>query len=217
MMATYFLSRTLVPTMMHYLLGSEIELYQDEGDAEAGRRDATGSGAWHSKFDRQFDRMARPLQARAGVVPRQSRPDPRHLWRCSSLLSLPLLFFIGQRLLPLRRLRPDAPARLPAAGHAPRRFRAVLRRDREGDPPASFPPDEIELILDNIGLPNGGINLAFSDCAVISNSDGDILISLKPGKRNTAALHARAARRPAREVSRRRRSSSRRPTSPTRS
>ena len=79
-----------------------------------------------------------------------------------------------------------------------------------------IPPDEIKLILDNIGLPNGGINLAFTDSAVISDSDGDILISLKPGKRHTqlymrelrADLHA--------EVSRRRRSSSRRRTSPIR-
>ncbi len=41
------------------------------------------------------------------------------------------------------------------------------------------------MILDNIGLPNGGINLAFSDSAVTSDSDGDILISLEPGKRHT--------------------------------
>ena len=37
----------------------------------------------------------------------------------------------------------------------------------------------------NIGLPNGGFNLAFSDSAVTSDSDGDILISLEPGKRHT--------------------------------
>src|ERR1700749_1948148 len=48
-----------------------------------------------------------------------------------------------------------------------------------------IPPDQIKLMLDNIGLPNGGINLAFTDSAVVSNSDGDILISLQPGKRDT--------------------------------
>jgi multidrug efflux pump subunit AcrB len=41
------------------------------------------------------------------------------------------------------------------------------------------------MILDNIGLPNGGFNLAFSNSATISNSDGDIQISLKPGERRT--------------------------------
>ena len=34
MMASYFLSRTLVPTMMHFLLGKEIALYQDPGESE---------------------------------------------------------------------------------------------------------------------------------------------------------------------------------------
>ena len=41
------------------------------------------------------------------------------------------------------------------------------------------------MILDNIGLPNGGVNLAFGNNATISNSDGDIQISLKPGERKT--------------------------------
>jgi multidrug efflux pump subunit AcrB len=44
-----------------------------------------------------------------------------------------------------------------------------------------LPPDRIDMILDNIGLPNGGFNLAFSSNASISDSDGDIQISLKPG------------------------------------
>ena len=49
----------------------------------------------------------------------------------------------------------------------------------------SFRPKAVDLILDNIGLPNSGINLAFSNSAVISNSDGDIQIALKPGKKDT--------------------------------
>ena len=41
------------------------------------------------------------------------------------------------------------------------------------------PADEVDLILDNIGLPASGINLAFSDSSTIGNADGDILIALK--------------------------------------
>jgi multidrug efflux pump subunit AcrB len=41
------------------------------------------------------------------------------------------------------------------------------------------PADETDLILDNIGLPASGINLAFSDSSSVGNADGDILISLK--------------------------------------
>ena len=42
------------------------------------------------------------------------------------------------------------------------------------------PPQELDIILDNIGLPNSGINLAFSDSATNGAGDGEILISLKP-------------------------------------
>ena len=49
----------------------------------------------------------------------------------------------------------------------------------------AIPAERIDLILDNIGLPNGGVNLAFGNNATISNSDGDILIALKPGQRRT--------------------------------
>ena len=42
------------------------------------------------------------------------------------------------------------------------------------------PPEELDSILDNIGLPNSGINLAFSDSITNGNGDGEILISLKP-------------------------------------
>src|SRR5215468_10505699 len=41
------------------------------------------------------------------------------------------------------------------------------------------PEREIENIIDNIGIPNGGFNLAFGDSPTLGVSDGDILISLK--------------------------------------
>ena len=48
-----------------------------------------------------------------------------------------------------------------------------------------IPPERVELILDNIGLPGSGINLAFGNNTTISNSDGDIQIALKPGPKDT--------------------------------
>ena len=44
----------------------------------------------------------------------------------------------------------------------------------------SFRPRSSISILDNIGLPNSGINLAFSDSATHGDGDGEILISLRP-------------------------------------
>jgi multidrug efflux pump subunit AcrB len=59
-------------------------------------------------------------------------------------------------------------------------FAAVEREIRQ-----VIPNDKIQLILDNIGLPNGGINLAFGSTGTISNTDGEVLIALKPGERGT--------------------------------
>ena len=49
----------------------------------------------------------------------------------------------------------------------------------------TLPPGEVDLILDNIGLPSSGISLVFSDASTIGSGDGDILISLKEGHGST--------------------------------
>ena len=50
-----------------------------------------------------------------------------------------------------------------------------------------IPPREIENIIDNIGIPNGGFNLAFGDSPTIGVSDGDILISLNQEEHGSTA------------------------------
>ena len=49
-----------------------------------------------------------------------------------------------------------------------------------------IPADEIEVMLDNIGVPNSGINMSLSDGSQISPADGEILINLKENHRPTA-------------------------------
>ncbi|MGA8029419.1 MAG: efflux RND transporter permease subunit, partial [Bryobacteraceae bacterium] len=61
----------------------------------------------------------------------------------------------------------------------------LIFADIEAEIRRLLPPDRLDLILDNIGLPNLSYNLGFGSIATISNSDGDILISLRPGKRQT--------------------------------
>ena len=48
-----------------------------------------------------------------------------------------------------------------------------------------YPPEELALILDNIGLPVGGVDLAFSDSATVGAGDGEILVALKHEHRST--------------------------------
>ncbi|MGO9019090.1 MAG: efflux RND transporter permease subunit [Syntrophobacteraceae bacterium] len=54
--------------------------------------------------------------------------------------------------------------------------------------------DQIDVILDNIGLPYSGINIALSDSATVGPMDGEILISLKQEHSPTAALMAKIRR-----------------------
>ena len=49
-----------------------------------------------------------------------------------------------------------------------------------------IPADEVDTIIDNIGIPNSGINMSLSDGSQISPADGEILISLKPSHGPTA-------------------------------
>jgi multidrug efflux pump subunit AcrB len=49
-----------------------------------------------------------------------------------------------------------------------------------------IPPNEIQTVLDNIGLPTSGINLAFSDNSTISSADGEILVALTPNHKPVA-------------------------------
>jgi multidrug efflux pump subunit AcrB len=182
MMASYFLSRTLVPTMMHYLLGSEIALYQDEAFA---KREEEENWIWrlHSKFERWFDRRRETYMA-ALEWSLENRGLTVGLFGLFIALSLPLLFMIGEDFFPYVDSGQMDLHVYPPQGMRPEdaeQFFASIEKEIR----KVIPPDQIKLILDNIGLPSGGINLAFSASAVISNSDGDILISLTPGKRNT--------------------------------
>jgi multidrug efflux pump subunit AcrB len=47
------------------------------------------------------------------------------------------------------------------------------------------PPDQLETILDNLGVPNSGINLSYSNAGTIGTFDGELLLSLKDGHRPT--------------------------------
>ncbi len=182
MMASYFLSRTLVPTMMHFLLPPELELYQSEGAAE---REAKRNfiWRWHTKFDHQFEKMREHYKKTLEWC-LENAALTLILFGSFVVLSLPVTFFIGQDFFPYvdsgqMRLHVNPPQGM-RLEDSEQYFASIEREVRQ-----IIPVDETELILDNIGLPNGGINLAFGNNATISNSDGEILIALKPGKRDT--------------------------------
>ena len=65
------------------------------------------------------------------------------------------------------------------------------------------PKDELKIVIDNIGLPVGGVNLAFSDSATIGSTDGEIQVALNSNHKTPGVdLHQAAAAGTACEVSR---------------
>ena len=76
MMASYFLSRTLIPTMVHYMLRSEVKLYA-RGEHEEG-----GTGLiWnaHYLFNRRFELMRASYSSLLALVPRSPPAGARRL------------------------------------------------------------------------------------------------------------------------------------------
>ncbi|SDE90400.1 efflux RND transporter permease subunit [Terriglobus roseus] len=188
MMASYFLSRTLVPTMMHFLLAAEIALYQDPEAAEK-ETEENFIWRWHTRFDGWFERrregykklLERTLESRGLTI---------GVFALFVLLSLPLVFLMGEDFFPYIDSGQIRLHVYPPQGMRPedaeQYFAAVEQEIRK-----VIPAEATKLILDNIGLPNGGFNLAFGDNTTISDSDGDIFVSLEPGKRNTEMYQRR--------------------------
>jgi multidrug efflux pump subunit AcrB len=75
----------------------------------------------------------------------------------------------------------------------------VLFSDIEREIREVIPPREIESVIDNIGIPNGGFNLAFGDSPTIGTGDGDILVSLNREEHGSTAAYTDKLRKHLRE------------------
>ena len=177
MLTSYLLTRTLVPTMVHYMLPPEVELYQK---GEHGHAAESEGFIWrvHHAFNRRFEQLRNwyrgvldwALHRRALVLT---------VLGAFYVASFFLVFIVGRDFFPYvdsgqmrLHLRTPPGTRIE---ETERIFANVEREIRN-----KIPPDELDTIMDDIGLPNGGINLAFGDVSTVSSSDGEILISLKP-------------------------------------
>ena len=99
MMASYFLSRTLVPTMMHFLLPAELLLYQDETAAKEEEKH-NWIWRWHKKFDHQFEKLRHKYKGVLAWCLDNPAVTLIFVRGFFILLSLPLVFFIGRDFFP---------------------------------------------------------------------------------------------------------------------
>ncbi len=192
MFASYLLSRTLVPTMVRYLLAAEVQRY---ASGEEGAIDETAHGffgAIHHGFQKQFEKMRRGYR---GLL--ESALAHRKLVAAGFLLiciaCLGLAPFLGQDFFPQVdagqiRLHVRAPAGT-RIEETERYFAEVENRIR-----SLIPKAELTDMLDNIGLPYSGFNIAMSDSATIGEFDGEILVSLRPGEHGSTWEYIRRIR-----------------------
>jgi multidrug efflux pump subunit AcrB len=177
MIASYLLSLTLLPTMVHYLLPSEIEMYLHDGQEGAGR----GALAFiHSKFQIGFERFRGGYRAALDWC-LDHRLLMLSLFVAYFAVSLSLVRLVGEDFFPYvdsgqMRLHVRAPqgTRIEETERIFARVEQEIRR--------LIPADEIKTMVDNIGLPPGGINLAYGDSSTMGPADGEILISLNSEK-----------------------------------
>jgi CzcA family heavy metal efflux pump len=179
MLASYLLSRTLVPTMVRFLLESEVKLYQQgqHGESSGGR-----GIIWSAHY--LFNHVFEALRYRyVGLLNWSLRHRGRVLtgFMALSLASLGLVFLVGEDFFPnvdsgQMRLHVRAPAGT-RIEQTEVRFAAIDRDIRQ-----VIPPDEIDSLIDNIGIPNSWTSIAQGDIPTISSADGEILISLHKEK-----------------------------------
>ncbi len=181
MLASYLLSRTLIPTLVMYIMrGHE---HREEAPKSFLGRFQRGFERKFEDFRRGYERLLETTLEHRGIFV--------IFFLAFCLLSLGLFAFLGQDFFPqvdaglLKlhvRARPGL--RVEETARLCDQIEATLR--------AEVPQGQLETILDNIGLPNSGINQSYSSNGTIGSSDAEILIALDPEHHPpTAALTRR--------------------------
>ncbi len=184
MLASYVLSRTLVPTMAMYLL-----------ENHHGEEYATGNDIFsraQRKFAQGFDRMRRGYRASLMFC----------LERAWLFVILFLVFCLGSMtLIPVlgRDFFPSVDAGLIRLHMRARAGQRVEETAREADGVDNLirrviPPEDLGTVLDNIGLFNSTVNTAYSNSGVIGESDAEILVGLKPERKQATRYYIDALR-----------------------
>jgi CzcA family heavy metal efflux pump len=175
MLASYIFSRTLVPTLAMYLLKAK------EKQAARSRNPLV---QFQRAFERSFEQLRNSYRALLTVIVRRRAVFiPGFLLACLSVFLL--LPFLGQDFFPssdngqfILHLRAKSGTRIEET--------AKLCDLVEGSIRQEVPKEEMDNILDNIGLPYSSINYMHSTSGLIGASDADILVSLKEKHHPTA-------------------------------
>lgn len=187
MLTSYFLSRTLVPTLTHYLLAGEVEMYGGKAESNEEHHKPVKLGLiWrvHHSFNHYFDKL-RDLYGICLSTALEHRLLVTSAFVALVVVSGSLLPILGRDFFPSvdsgqMRMHVRAPAGT-RIEETERWFGRIANVVRE-----VVPEHELKTIIDNIGIPNSGINLALSDGSLMSAADGEMLITLEEHHAPTA-------------------------------
>lgn len=185
MAASYFLSRTLVPTMADYMLPAELAAHAAPATSAFRRVVA--------RFDAGFEQFRRGYHALlAGAM--QHRRAVLAVAGGFILASLLLVPMVGEDFFPQvdggqfqLHVRAPTGTRLEETEVLFSKVEHTIRR--------VIPPRDLSLILDNIGLASSGVQLAVGSNATVGPADGDLLVQLTADHEGSTWEYVRALRR----------------------
>ena len=178
MLASYGLSRTLVPTLVMWLYRN-VKMHGEHVDETKSPRWVRPFINFQRAFERGFERLRTGYRALLASCFEHRKPFAIFfmiLCAASWLLTQGLGrdFFptvdAGQFLL---HLRAHTGTRIEEVQRLTDQINQAIRKE--------IPAEELSGILNNTGIPNSSINLSYNTSGVIGPADADILVSLKPG------------------------------------
>jgi multidrug efflux pump subunit AcrB len=172
MLASYLLSRTLVPTMAKYLLRGH-----EEEDAHLLTNSRNPFARFQAHFEAAFEKMRNGYRGLLDLCLHHRRIFLIGFFSVCAVLLLGVTPWLGQDFFPAvdggqfkLHLRAPTGTRIEDT--------ARLCDLIEGSIRERIPREEISSIIDNIGLPYSGINLSYSNSAPVGPADADVLVSL---------------------------------------
>jgi len=183
MLASYLLSRTLIPTLVMYIMRGH-------------EHKAAGPKTFLGRFQRGFERGFEKFRDGYRQVLDRTLHHRKVFAVCFlafCILSMGLVFVLGEDFFPsvdaglLRlHLRARAGLRVEETARLTDQVEQVLRQD--------IPKEELQTMLDNIGVPYSGINLSYANSGVFGTNDAEIQIGLNPEHHRSTAKYIQQLR-----------------------
>jgi multidrug efflux pump subunit AcrB len=173
MLASYFWSRTIVPTLAMYLLSSEDEYHAEDHVGE--------KMGWFRRYQQGFERRFEQFREGYRRALTTALRHPGFFTACFlgfCILSAGLVLVIGRDYFPTvdagqirLHMRARSGLRIEETARLANQVETAIQE--------TISKKDLVTILDNIGLPYSSINMTYSNAGTIGTSDAEILVQLK--------------------------------------